>query len=114
MIFELSKKGTLPTFSRLQNEVKFPNQLNSILDLKYPTGITYHDGAEGVLITREDVIKAISLQDVNGFNKVLEGSLETFIFGENKVIPWSFFVSPNFLYSLNFALASSDVATATS
>ena len=56
MIFELSKKGTVPTFSRLQNEVRFPDQLNKILDLKYPTGITYNEGPIGTLVTRNEVI----------------------------------------------------------
>ena len=83
MIFELSKKGTVPTFSRLQNEVRFPDQLNKILDLKYPTGITYNEGPIGTFVTRSEVIGAISLQDVTGFNKVLEGQSENVTFDEN-------------------------------
>lgn len=77
MLFEISKKGTLPTFSSLRGRAR---SLDPILNLKYPTGITYNEGEGGVTLTNDEVIRAISLEDVSAFNKVLSGDSDLVAF----------------------------------
>ena len=68
MMFEISKKGKLQTFTKLQNSFR---SLRMAMDLKYPTGIEYSDvQLTGDITVVEELPGSPFMDDGTPFDKI--------------------------------------------
>jgi hypothetical protein len=68
MMFEISKKGKLQTFTKLQNSFK---DLRMAMDLKYPTGVEYSEiQLTGDIAVVEELPGSPFMNDGTPFDKI--------------------------------------------